>query len=152
MLVQFFLIMSFRIRQVIFNVYLNTLSVANSWNLIDTTDVAEISGETYNNISKSTFGKLQYFWNLLSRSTMASDKVFEHFSRKFTISIFTGRNSKYDATKKILKYKNKLIAVFGVLNFKKLKNNKWSFLEEYCKLMEPLANSLDKLQAEKRSY
>jgi len=35
---------------------------------------------------------------------------------------------------------------------KKIKKNEWSFLEEYCKEMGPLAISLDKLQGEKSCY
>lgn len=48
--------------------------------------------------------------------------------------------------------KNKLNIVFDILKLNKLKPIEWLFLEEYCKLLEPLTNSLDKLQGEKHNY
>ena len=61
-------------------------------------------------------------------------------------------NSKYDAIKKILEHKKKIVTLFDILKLNKLKGNEWVFLEEYCLLLEPLANSLDKLQGEKLNY
>ncbi|CAI6370551.1 unnamed protein product [Macrosiphum euphorbiae] len=58
----------------------------------------------------------------------------------------------YDAAKKILFYKEKLIPVFEELKLNKLKTTEWLFLKEYCEVMEPLASALDKLQEEKKSY
>jgi len=126
--------------------------VAHSLNLIATTDISKISDETYISLSKKTFNKLQAFWNLLSRSTMASDKVVEHCNCKFPIPVVTRWNSKYDAIKKILEHKKKIMTLFDILKLNKLKGNEWVFLEEYCLLLEPLANSLDKLQGEKHNY
>jgi len=125
---------------------------AHTLNLIATTHFSKISDENYNNLSKTTFGKLQAFWNLVSRSTVASDKVYEHYNCKFPIPIITKWNSKYDATQKILLHRRKLDIVFDVLKLNKLKPNEWLFLEEYCKLLEPLTSSLDKLQGGKHSY
>ncbi|XP_060866729.1 uncharacterized protein LOC132942408 [Metopolophium dirhodum] len=66
--------------------------------------------------------------------------------------IITRWNSKYDATQKVLLHKKKLDIIFDVLKLNKLKPNEWLFLEEYCLLLKPLSNSLDKLQGEKNSY
>jgi len=126
--------------------------VAHSLNLIATTDISKIPDETYISLSTKTFNKLQAFWNLLSRSTMASDKVVEHCNCKFPIPVVTRWNSKYDAIKKILEHKKKIVTLFDILKLNKLKGNEWVFLEEYCLLLEPLANSLDKLQGEKHNY
>lgn len=42
--------------------------------------------------------------------------------------------------------------MFNELKMKKMKKNEWSFLEEYCKVMGPLAISLDKLQGERSCH
>ncbi|KAE9536961.1 hypothetical protein AGLY_006768 [Aphis glycines] len=126
--------------------------VAHSLNLIATTDISKISDDNYNRLSKTTFNKLQAFWNLVSRSSVASDKVYEHCNCKFPIPVITRWNSKYDATQKVLTHKKQLDILFDVLKLNKLKPNEWLFLEEYCLLLKPLSNSLDKLQGEKNSY
>lgn len=125
---------------------------AHTLNLIATTDISKITTTSYINISELTFKKLFSFWTLVSRSTVASDKIYEICGCKFPIPVVTRWNSLYDACKKILKYKQQLLKAFDELNLQKLKLNEWIFLEEYCKVMEPLAISLDKLQGEKKSF
>jgi len=49
----------------------------------------------------------------------------------------------YDAAKKILFYKEKLIPVFEELKLNKLKTTEWLFPKEYCEVMEPLPSELD---------
>lgn len=80
--------------------YHNMTRVTHLLNLIASTDISNISDENYNNLSKTTFGKLQAFWHLVSRSLVASDKLFEHCNCKFPVLIVTRWNSKYDAAKK----------------------------------------------------
>ncbi|XP_060871381.1 uncharacterized protein LOC132945627 [Metopolophium dirhodum] len=125
---------------------------AHTLNLIATTDIAKITDRSYLQISKATFEKLFKFWNLVSRSTAASDTVSDKCNCKFPVPVITRWNSMYDAAKKILYYKEKLIPVFDELKLNKLKMTEWLFLNEYCEVMEPLASALDKLQGEKRSY
>ncbi|KAL4101182.1 hypothetical protein QTP88_021202 [Uroleucon formosanum] len=125
---------------------------AHTLNLIATTDVAKITDTNYINISKKVFIKLSSFWNLLSRSTGASDKVFDICKVKFPVPIITRWNSTFDAIQKVLLFREKLNFVFLELNLAKIKNTEWVFLEEYCKIMQPLTTALDKLQGEKRNY
>jgi len=54
---------------------------------------------------------------------MASDKVVEHCNCKFPISVVTRWNSKYDAIKKILEHKKKIVTLFDILKLNKLKGN-----------------------------
>ncbi|CAI6355578.1 unnamed protein product [Macrosiphum euphorbiae] len=61
-------------------------------------------------------------------------------------------NSTFDAIQKVLLFREKLTFVFLELKLAKLKNTEWVFLEEYCKIMQPLTIALDKLQGEKRNY
>lgn len=126
--------------------------IAHTLNLIATTDITKISDRSYLQISKATFEKLFKFWNLISRSTAASDTVSDKCNCKFPVPVITRWNSMYDAAKKILFYKEKLVQVFEELKLNKLKTTEWLFLKEYCEVMEPLASALDKLQGEKRSY
>lgn len=125
---------------------------AHTLNLIATTDISKINNTSYNNISESTFQKLFSFWTLVSRSTVASDKILESCGCKFPIPVVTRWNSLYDSSLKILKYKQQLTRAFDDLKLKKLQLNEWMFLEEYCKIMEPLAKALDKLQGENNSF
>jgi len=125
---------------------------AHTLNLIATIDIGKIDDKNYLKISKITFNKLNSFWNLLSRSTVASDKVYDYCNVKFPVPIITRWNSMFDAIKKILAFKEKLIVIFEELKLIKLKIAEWTFLEEYSKIMQPLAVALDKLQGEKRSF
>jgi len=45
--------------------------------LVAITDTSKITDLTYKNISRSAFGKLSSFWNLLRRSTVASDQTYK---------------------------------------------------------------------------
>jgi len=58
----------------------------------------------------------------------------------------------YDAVHKVVTNKQNLGLVFNELKMKKMKKNNWSFLEEYCKVIGPLAISLDTLQGEKSRH
>jgi len=118
---------------------------AHTLNLMATIDVAKITDENYINISKQVFSKLSSFWNLSSRSTGASDKVFDICKVKFSVPIITRWNS---TIQKVLLFREKLTFVFLELKLAKLKNTEWVFLEEYCKIMQPLTIALDKLQGE----
>jgi len=125
---------------------------AHTLNLIVTTDIAKITDTNYLQLSESTFKKLHSCWNLISRSSVASDKVFEMCGCKFPVPVITRWNSLYDASLKILKHKSQIIKLFDDLHLTKLKLNEWVFLDEHCKIMESLAISLDKLQGGNRSF
>jgi len=98
------------------------------------------------------FEKLYSFWNLVSRSSVASDKIVDTCNCKFPVPIITRWNSLFFAVKKVLTHKDKLFNTFEELKLKKLKISEWKFLEEYCLVMEPLALALDKLQGEQSLY
>jgi len=125
---------------------------AHTLSLIATSDVAKISDSTYKKISKSVFVKLNAFWNILSRSSVASDKIYEICNLKFPVPIITRWNSMYFAVKKVIANKEKLLVAFEELKLNKLKQSESPFLDEYCVVMEPLATSLDLMQGEKRLF
>jgi len=125
---------------------------AHTLNLVATIDTSKITNNQYKMISRSAFGKLTAFWNLVSRSTMASDLVFNICKCKFPIPVITRWNSFYDAIKKIMICREKIIECFEKLKLSQLKTTEWNFLEEYIKVMQPLTTALDKLQGEKSCY
>jgi len=125
---------------------------AHTLSLIATNDVAKISDSTYQKISKSVFVKLNAFWNILSRSSVASDKIYEICNLKFPVPIITRWNSMYFAVKKVVANKEKLLVAFEELKLNKLKQSEWAFLDEYCLIMEPSATSLDLMQGEKSCF
>jgi len=68
------------------------------------------------------------------------------------LPIVTRWNSSFDAVKKIIAHKETVKSSFTELKLEQLTKKNWVFLEEYCAVMEPLAISLDKLQAEKSCF
>jgi len=125
---------------------------AHTLNLVATTDTAKITDLSYKKISRSAFGKLSSFWNLLSRSTVASDLAYKICQCKFPIPVVTRWNSFFDSIKKVILCRLKVIDCFEQLKLCKLKVTEWNFLVEYIKVMEPLTTALDKLQGEKSCY
>lgn len=94
---------------------------AHTLSLIATTDVSKIVDHSYKQISKSVFEKLYSFWNLVSRSSVASDKIFDICNSKFPVPIITRWNSQFFTVKKVLTHKDGLIDAFEELKLKKLK-------------------------------
>lgn len=125
---------------------------AHTLNLVATTDTTKIKDIFYKKISRSAFGKLSSFWNLVSRSTVAPDLVYKICLCKLPIPVVTRWNSFFDSIKKIIHYRQKVIDCFEQLKLGKLKVTEWNFLAEYIKVMEPLTIALDKLQGEKSCY
>lgn len=87
---------------------------SHTLNLIATTDCKKILNDSCNTTLKkmyrSAFGKLSSFWNIISRSTVASDICFKQCNCKFPVPVTTRWNSQYDAVKKLLSHKINLIS------------------------------------------
>jgi len=98
---------------------------AHTLSLIATSDVAKIGDILYSNISKSVFAKLNLFWNLLSRSSVASDKVYDICNCKLPVpiisKIITRWNSMFHVVRKVVANKEKLCVIFDSLKLKKSK-------------------------------
>lgn len=85
---------------------------AHTLNLVATTDTSKITDFKYKKISRSAFGKFSSFWNLLSRSTIASDTVYKICQCKFPIPVVTRWNSFFDSIKKIVHCRKKCKQLF----------------------------------------
>jgi len=65
---------------------------AHTLNLVATIDTSKITNNKYKMLSRSAFGKMTAFWNLVSRSIMASDVVFNICKCKFPLPVITRWN------------------------------------------------------------
>lgn len=97
---------------------------AHTLSLIATVDVDKISDKYYVINSKNAFSKLSSFWNILGRSAVASDKVYDICDCKFPIPIVTRWNSSFDAVKKIIAHKETVISSFNNLKLQQLKKKR----------------------------
>lgn len=83
---------------------------------------------------------------------MAPDQTYNMLGQRFPVPLITRWSSLYDATVRLLTEKDRLDDVLEKLKFAKLKSTEWTFLEEYCRVMTPVATALDKLQGEKNCF
>lgn len=127
----------------------------HSLNLVATTDVeaGKIGSQQYSRIYHVTMGKCQALWNLVHRSSKASDTVSQ-ITAGVTILIPcpTRWNSMYRAVQRLVELSNKLTQIFDELNLPKLNKCEIEFLKEYSQTMEPLASTLDCLQGDLNSF
>jgi len=126
--------------------------IAHTLNLLASRDSLKAQNDqSYCKIYTSTFRKTTDIWNLVSRSTKAADIFYEICKCHLKIPCKTRWNSYYDSIKALLNVKNKLEDVCEKLEKPKFTDSQISFLEEYIKVMEPIASALDFLQGDKYS-
>ena len=111
----------------------------------------------YKKISRATFAKCCALWNKAGRSTPCADIVRDKINACLIVPCPTCWNSFYNSVDKIrlLIEKNQPDTVFDVfkaLDVAPFKPTELTFLSEYCTVMQPLAFSLDLLQAETKCF
>ncbi|KYM99946.1 hypothetical protein ALC62_09298 [Cyphomyrmex costatus] len=120
---------------------------SHTLNLIATTECKKIldnpSNALLERIYRSVFAKLNAFWNILSRSSVASDICLRECKCKFSVPIITRWNSQYDAVKKFLLHKKQFNTLFEKLKLQKLKLTEVEFLQEFIMIMTPLVFKLN---------
>ena len=100
-----------------------------------------------------TMGKCQALWNLVNRSPKASDTVSQISEGVAVLTPCPTRwNSMYDSVRRLVAFGDKLAQMLDALELPKLNRLEMEFLREYCKVMEPLATTLDQLQGDQHSY
>ena len=131
---------------------------AHSLNLVATTDAkaALKSGNIYHTLHHKTFGKLTKIWSLQNCSTKFSDEVHDKPKKTLVTPTATRWNSTFDSVQRILKLRDSdsmgLAAVFDAGNVAPLKAQESAFLNEWAKVMSPLAMALDHLQGDSTMY
>ena len=108
---------------------------------------------SFKRLYRSAMGKMAALWNLLNRSASKARETCESVvGRQLPSPVPTRWNSLYDCTKIALTVKVNLNELFGKLNLPPLKPYDIELLEEYVKIMTPVAIALDKLQSEKECF
>ncbi|CAH1114528.1 unnamed protein product [Psylliodes chrysocephalus] len=97
------------------------------------------------------FSKCSKLWNKCGRPKSA-EIIQEELGHKLKVLGITRWNSTYDAVVQIVSVKDKLEVLCDKLMIPVFKEHEISFLEEYIKLMQPLAETLDFLQGEHNTY
>ena len=125
---------------------------AHTLNLVASSDVIS-SSSLSRNIYRSSFAKCTALWNKASRSTVASDLVWETLKCKLLIPTPTCWNLHFDAVLRIIENGltelNELCTKLDVLCFSE---RELKFLTEYSTVLKPLAGGLDILQGEDNCF
>ncbi|KAF0716715.1 Uncharacterized protein FWK35_00031341 [Aphis craccivora] len=124
---------------------------AHTLNLIATTDIGDAEKDTaYKILSRRVFGKCQALFNKQNQSTQYADQIKNVLGRYLITPNATRWNSFYDAIKCIVSNLNKIDEVFSITSLPPFSRPRETlFLIEYCKVMQPIAKSLDILQGDK---
>ncbi len=126
----------------------------HSLNLLATTDADKaLKTSSYSKINHASFGKCRGIWNLVNRSTKASDAISDLCGQKRLIfPVPTRWNSKFDAVKRLLEFSDKLDQISKALEQPSFKTTEIDFLKEYIVVMEPIATLLDQLQGDANCF
>ncbi|KAL4156116.1 hypothetical protein QTP88_000151 [Uroleucon formosanum] len=124
---------------------------AHTLNLIATTDIGDAEkNKAYKILSRRVFGKCQALFNKQNQSTQYADQIKNVLGRYLITPNATRWNSFYDAIKCIVSNLNKIDEVFSITSLQPFSRPRETlFLIEYCKVMQPIAKSLDILQGDK---
>ncbi len=113
----------------------------------------------YTKIFRSTFAKLQAVWNLYNRSPKFADffkAKFQSEKKGLLTPNATRWNSTYDAIKRFKEYlmqdQQAMEALLTEAKVKPLSQAEITFINEFLKVMGPVAEALDYLQGEKFMY
>ncbi|XP_070072370.1 uncharacterized protein [Drosophila takahashii] len=122
-------------------------------NLLATTD--------FTNIIKADSRVYEDHKNLLKRCSTVWNKSNRPKTAEIIQSILgcslktpcqTRWNTLYDALKHLLRFRHKIQDLFKALTLSELTPTELDYMEEYCKIMEPLASGLDFLQGETNMF
>ncbi|XP_064468371.1 uncharacterized protein LOC135379046 [Ornithodoros turicata] len=95
--------------------------------------------------------KCSKYWNA-SKRPKSAEIVQAILGQQLITPCVTRWNSFFDAMKRILHHKAKLPALSDALELPQLNDIELAFLEDYCKVLEPISVALDRLQGSKSSF
>lgn len=103
-------------------------------------------------IYRSVMAKLQQIWNKQNMSTLTADKIRDSLGCLFITPNDTRWNSRYDATEKVISLldskETEIAALCLYLNIRAITEDERQFLNEFVKVMRPLAMGLDVIQGQ----
>nr|XP_044250968.1 uncharacterized protein LOC108054111 [Drosophila takahashii] len=119
-------------------------------NLLATTDYMSIikSDSRVFGEHASVLKRCSAIWNKCNRPKTA-ECIKSLLGCSLKTPVATRWNTLYDAFKHVLKFKDQFDDLFKLLDVTKFTSSEMEYLQEYCKIMEPLATGLDFLQNEK---
>lgn len=129
-------------------------SASHTLNVIATKDVYKQIDASLKNLKESTESKIKQIWNKQGRSTKASDEIVKKLNGLFVIHNETRWNSFFDAVDRFRIFintrKSDLKDVFTHFNVPYFRPAEEDYIREYVKIMRPLTEALDVLQADKK--
>lgn len=139
---------------------------AHTLNLIATKDTEEAlsAGDGHLGMAyRSAMNNGRGLWNKQSRSTNAAELIYTKFGRKLVVPNKTRWNSTYDAIKCIVDiidtkcedlddFNQVITAIGGKPKLNKFLHSNIKFFRDYVKVMAPIANALDMIQAEETAF
>uniref|UniRef100_H3AVY0 BED-type domain-containing protein n=1 Tax=Latimeria chalumnae TaxID=7897 RepID=H3AVY0_LATCH len=108
---------------------------------------------TLKKLFRSTIAKLSALWNKCKRSPQVHEVIAEKAKTQLIVPNATRWNSFYQACSKIQSIPEEVLHdICDCLNLERLREIELIFLDEYCRVMEPLACALDILQGESKCF
>lgn len=124
---------------------------AHRLNLV-ATNIGGLDNDKAKKVYRSLTGKLQAVWNKQNYSVLTSDKIKETLGILFVVPNKTRWNSTFDGmvrVQKLIKTKREeMTALFIALELRPITENETKFLDEYLKVLTPIALALDVLQGD----
>lgn len=122
-------------------------------NLVGSNDCeAALENSLCKRVYRSLMAKVTEIFNKQSRSTLASDKIYEALGELFQVHNSTRWNSLYDALAKVMSFLDEkptqLHALFTDFQLRPITPEECLFLKEFQDAMKPLATTLDLLQGD----
>ena len=127
---------------------------SHTLSLIGTNDVSKVLKDypAYGRIHRAATAKCSAIWNKTSRSPKACEQ-YEEVMGSQPLSLCPSRwNSLYDSVVRIPKGQEKLKELCVALEVAPFKDHEIKFLFEFVTYMQPIAESLDRLQKEKNCF
>jgi len=131
---------------------------AHTMNLVAVADAEAANADAhYKSLSRSTMAKCAGLWNKSSRSPLAAEAVMSATQKTLIVPNSTRWNSFYMAVAKIHSIienqtESVLNSLCEKLGLPVFRPNEVNFVSEYVKVMQPVAKSLDTLQAEMQCF
>ncbi|XP_060773195.1 uncharacterized protein LOC132883505 [Neoarius graeffei] len=127
---------------------------AHTLNLIATNEVdkAASTGPS-RRVYRSAMGKCAFIWNKAHRSSAAAEVVQDIASMRVSVPCATRWSSEYMAISKLIGLtEDQLGDICTRLGGTRLNPHEMTFLREYVAVLQPLAQSIDLLQGEKKCF
>ena len=138
--------------QLIYSLPPHRRCASHTLNLIANGDVYRNIRGSLANLKNSTESKLKSLWNKQNRSSKASDAISEILNSLFVIHNATRWNSFFDAVDRVKYFinnkKTALKQVFECFKIPYFRPAEEEYIREFVKIMRPLAEALDVLQAD----